>query len=194
LRLGRLAALATGLLLLCVYAPMRLCAQTLDSLPGSGASGKLWDPVRAGRPLAPVTARDNTDAIQAIEKRLRCTCGCQLDVYTCRTTDFTCTTSPAMHQQVLARAAQGRSGQEIVDAFVRENGVAILMAPPKHGFNLAGYFTPSVLILVAAALLIVALRRWTRAPAPATLAAAKPVPASPAELERLSRALRQDPE
>jgi cytochrome c-type biogenesis protein CcmH len=179
---------------LCAYAPPRLRAQTSDSLPNTGASGKLWDPVRAGRPLSPVTARDNTDAIQAIEKRLRCTCGCQLDVYTCRTTDFTCTTSPAMHQQVLALAAQGRSGPEIVDAFVRENGVAILMAPPKRGFNLAGYFTPSVVILAAAVLLIVALRRWTRAAGPAALAAANPVPASPEELERLSRALRQDAE
>jgi len=138
-----------------------------------------------------VTARDNTDAIQAIEKQLRCTCGCQLNVYTCRTTDFTCTTSPAMHQQVLALADQGRSGPEIVDAFVKENGVSILMAPPRRGFNLAGYFTPSVLILAAAVLLILALRRWTRAAAPAMLAA-NPIPASPEELERLSRALRQD--
>jgi cytochrome c-type biogenesis protein CcmH/NrfF len=100
-----------------------------------------------------------------------------------------------MHQQVLALAAQGRSGQEIVDSFVRENGVAILMAPPKRGFNLAGYFTPSAAILAAAVLLIMALRRWTRAAAPATLAgAANPLPASPEELERLSRALRQDAE
>ena len=170
---------------------MRLCAQSLDSLPNSG---KLWDPSRAGRPLPPVSARDNTDAIQAIEKRLRCTCGCQLDVYTCRTTDFTCETSPAMHQRVLALAAQGKSGPEIVDAFVQENGVSILMAPPKHGFNLAGYFMPAILILTAAAVLILVLRRWTRAAVPATLAAANPVPASPDELEQLRRALRQDPD
>lgn len=183
---------AAGLLLVPAYLPTRLTAQTLDSLPNTGPSGKLWDPSRAGRPLAPVTARDNTDAIQLIEKRLRCTCGCQLDVYTCRTTDFTCTTSPAMHQQVLALAAQGRSGPEIVDAFVRENGVSILMAPPKRGFNLAGYFTPAIAILVAAAVLIVVLRRWTRAGAPlAPIASAPSVPASPEELERLSRELRQ---
>ena len=181
-----------GLLLLCAGAPTRLCAQTLDSLPNPGASGKLWDPSRAGRPMAPVTARDNAATTQAIEKRLRCTCGCSLDVYTCRTTDFTCTTSPAMHQRVLALEDQGKSGPEIVDAFVRENGVSILMAPPKHGFNLAGYFTPAVLILVAAAVLIVVLRRWTRRVAPATPGVSAPaVSASPEELERLNRELRQ---
>src|SRR3989442_9833911 len=121
--------------------------QSVDSLPGSGPSGRLWDPSRAGRPLEPVMAVDNNAAIQAIEKRLHCTCGCGLDVYTCRTTDFTCTTSPEMHRHVVMLAAQGKTAQQIVDAFVRESGVAILMAPPKRGFNLAAYFTPSLVIL-----------------------------------------------
>ena len=170
----------------------RLPAQTPDSLHNSG---KLWDPARAGRPLPPVTARDNAEATQAIEKKLRCTCGCSLDVYTCRTTDFTCTTSPAMHQRVLALEDEGKSGPEILDAFVRENGLSILMAPPKKGFNLAGYFTPGVLILVAAALLFMVLRRWTRSATPAPVGiSAPPVVASPEELERLNRELRQYPD
>jgi len=168
-------------------------AQSPESLIGSGPSGRLWDPSRAGAPLAPVTAADNADVIQAIEKRLRCTCGCNLDVYTCRTTDFTCTTSPAMHRHVMELASQGQTGQQIVDAFVRENGVAILMAPPKHGFNLAGYFTPAVLILVAGTLLVLALRRWSRAAPDAApqVAGGAGIDASPEELERLNRELRQ---
>ena len=178
--------------LLPAYPPARLPAQALDSLPNSG---KLWDPARAGRPLPPVSARDNTDAIQAVEKRMRCTCGCQLDIYTCRTTDFTCETSPAMHQRVMSLAEQGKSGPEIVDAFVRDNGVSILMAPPKRGFNLAGYFMPAILILTAAVVLFMVLRRWTRTTRlPAYPPARQPAPASPDELERLRRALRQDPD
>ena len=186
---------AVGALALTARPADRLTAQTSDSLPGSGPSGRLWDPSRAGRPLEPVTAADNDAALQAIEKRLHCTCGCGLDVYTCRTTDFTCTTSPAMHQRVVTLAQQGKSAQEILDAFVREGGVAILMAPPKRGFNLAGYFMPGVVILVAAVLLTLALRRWTRAgavgawsPAPAP---SLPPDASAAELERLRHELEQ---
>lgn len=164
-----------------------------DSLIGSGPSGRLWDPSRAGRPLPPVTAADNSEVIQAIEKHLRCTCGCNLDVYTCRTTDFTCTTSPEMHRRVMALASQGQTGQQIVDAFVRENGVAILMAPPKHGFNLAGYFIPSIAILVGGVLLVLMLRRWSRAQpvvAPPVLAGGT-LDASPEEIEQLNRELRQ---
>jgi len=178
----------------------RVTLQGPDSLPGAGPSGRLWDPSRAGRPVDPVTARDNDAAIQAIEKRIRCTCGCNQDVYTCRTTDFTCTTSPAMHRRVLALAAQGKTGQQIIDAFVKENGVAILMAPPRRGFNLAGYFVPSLAILAAGVILTLVLRRWTRAANRAdqsrraddgaSLPSASP---SPEELERLDRELDELP-
>lgn len=166
-------------------------AQSPDSLPGTGPAGRLWDPSRAGRPLPPVTAADNDAAIQAIEKQIHCTCGCNQDVYTCRTTDFTCTTSPAMHARVVALAEAGKTGQQILDEFVREHGVAILMAPPRRGFNLAGYFVPSLLIVGAGVVLTIVLRRWSRA-ARAGAAPATPVPgvsASPAELERLRREL-----
>ena len=178
-----------------LYRPLPpVTAQVPESLPGSGPSGRLWAPSRAGRPLEPVTAADNDAAIQAIEKRLHCTCGCGLDVYTCRTTDFTCTTSPAMHRQVIALAAQGKDAQQILDAFVRESGVAILMAPPKRGFNLAGYFAPALVILVAAALLTLALWRWTRkggGQTPSLSPAPPPSDASPEELARLRHDLEQ---
>ena len=157
-----------------------------DSLPGTGPAGRLWDPARAGRPLEPVNAADNDAAIQAIEKQLHCTCGCNLDVYTCRTTDFTCTVSPAMHQHVIGLAERGMTGQQIVDQFVREHGVAILMAPPKRGFNLAGYFVPSVLIVAAGLVLTLLLRRWARTAAPDRVPAGPVAPAGTSEeLERL---------
>src|SRR3989441_9705650 len=166
-----------------------------DSLPGTGPSGKLWDPSRAGRPLPPVTAADNDAAIQAIEKQLKCTCGCNQDVYTCRTTDFNCTTSPAMHQRVLQLADHGKTAQEIIDQFVREHGQQILMAPPKRGFNLAGYFLPTVLILAAAAVLVLALRRWARAAAASPAAPVSPAAphATAAEAGRPPRGARRRP-
>src|SRR6266699_91295 len=176
-------AVATGLLT--AYPPIPLSAQSPDSLPGTGPSGKLWYPSRAGRTFEPVRAADNDAAIQAIEKQIYCTCGCKLDVYTCRTTDFTCGTSPAMHQHVVGLVERGMTGPQIIDQFVREHGVAILMAPPKRGFNLAGYFVPSVLIVAAGLVLTLVLRRWARTAAPERVPA-RPAPAGTSEeLERL---------
>src|SRR5947207_236937 len=157
-------------------------------------AGQVYDPDRAGRAQTPVTAADNDQSTQALEKKLRCTCGCGLDIYTCRTTDFTCTYSPALHKQVLAILGDGKTPQEVIDAFVAQYGQAALMAPPRRGFNLLGYFVPGVLLLAAAGLLVWLLNRWTRqARAAAPAAAAVPPDATPAELEQLRRALDKLP-
>jgi cytochrome c-type biogenesis protein CcmH len=157
----------------------------------AGPNGRLYDPSWVPS-VQPVTARDNDAAIQAIEKRIKCTCGCGLDVYTCRTTDFTCPVSPKMHAQVLALAASGNSAEQIIASFVREHGIEILMAPPRRGFNLIGYYTPYVLIFAAGVALLYAMSRWVRrgASAPATGDVATAA-VSAAELEGLQEALRR---
>ena len=154
-------------------------------------AGRVYDPGRAGRSMPPITAADNDAAIQAIEKQLKCSCGCGLDIYTCRTTDFNCTYSPALHKDVLKLAGEGKTAQQIIDAFVGQYGQQVLMAPPKRGFNLAGYFVPSVVIVVAGVFLVRALRCWTRVaePLPADAGSAVPSEVPPAELERLRREL-----
>src|SRR5690348_18097192 len=42
----------------------------------------------------------------------RSNCGCTLDVFTCRTTDFSCTYSPRLHREVLALRASGKRSEE----------------------------------------------------------------------------------
>ena len=167
-----------------------------EPLAGGGSEGSLRDPASAGPSLAPVTARDNDETVKAIEHRLRCTCGCNLDVYTCRTTDFTCGTSPRMHREVLALQDEGKGPEEVVDAFVAKYGEQVLMAPKPVGFNIAGYVVPGVVLLLGGATLTFLLRRrMRRAPAvtsPAPGAEALVDPAGrPEELARLNRELSE---
>ncbi len=165
-----------------------------DSLAGSGPAGKVADPASAGRALTATTAADTDAYYQVIEKQLKCSCGCGLDIYTCRTTDFNCTYSPGLHRQVVTLAEEGKTAQQIIDAFIAQYGQEVLMAPPKSGFNLfVGYLLPPVVVLVAAGLLIVMLRRWTRAAVAAAPASSGHLDASPAELERLRRELERLP-
>jgi cytochrome c-type biogenesis protein CcmH len=179
---------AVGMTLLSVsQTPSRRSGQAVQQ---SDSAGRVYDPSRAGRPREATTAADTDAAIQAIEKRLKCSCGCGLDIYTCRTTDFTCTYSPALHKEVVRLAEQGKTDQQIVDAFVAQYGEAALMAPPRRGFNLAGYFVPSLAIIVAAVFLVRVLRRWTREAQVAHVSPEERTPtvtpdASPAELQRL---------
>jgi cytochrome c-type biogenesis protein CcmH len=165
-----------------------------DSLTGGGSTGTLRDPAAVGRPRLPTDVRDDA-AIQAIEQRLACSCGCTLDVFTCRTTDFTCTYSPELHREVLALRDGGKTAQEILDTFVAKYGEKALMAPKPEGFNLAGYLLPGTLIVAAgtALVLFIGRRKAAVAAAPGGVAppAAPNVPADSEELERLRRALAE---
>ncbi len=133
----------------------------------------------------------------ALERELKCQCTCILDVYTCRTTDFSCGVSPAMHRDVLRLVEGGYTAQEIKDAFVATYGEVALTAPVKQGFNWAGYFAPAVVMTTGGIILTMMIKRWTAraaAHAPA-VAASAPVPAmdaNPDELARLEKALREE--
>ena len=124
-----------------------------------GEAPDLYDPSRVGRPRVRSTDYENDPFIIDVESRLRCTCGCNLDVYTCRTTDFTCGTSPAMHREVVQLVEQGKSADEILEAFIAQHGEMVLMAPKKEGFNLAAYFVPGAAISLVGGMLIWILAR-----------------------------------
>jgi cytochrome c-type biogenesis protein CcmH len=164
-----------------------------DSLAGRGAVGTLRDPSVLGRPRAATDPEENAAEIQAIELKLACNCGCTLDVFTCRTTDFSCTYSPKLHREVLALRNQGLSAQQVLDAFVEKYGEKALMAPKPRGFNLAGYLVPGAAIAAAGAALVMLIGRRRAAVAAAgdTAPAPEPAQGSPEELERLRRALSE---
>jgi cytochrome c-type biogenesis protein CcmH len=130
-----------------------------DSLAGRGKVGTLRDPTVLGRSRQPTLPGENEAEIQAIETRLACNCGCTLDVFTCRTTDFSCTYSPKLHREVLALKAKGLTAQQVLDAFVAEYGEKALMAPKPSGFNLWGYLLPGAVILAAGAGLFAVIAR-----------------------------------
>jgi cytochrome c-type biogenesis protein CcmH/NrfF len=157
-----------------------------QSRPAPATGDPLNDP-SVVQDRAEATAADNDVAVKGIEHRLKCTCGCNLDVYTCRTTDFTCSYSPALHREVLALRQQGKTPEEVVAAFVGKYGEQILMAPKPEGFNLAGYLLPGALVAaVGTALTVVLVRRGRRMTAvPSAPAAASEA----ADDERLRRAL-----
>lgn len=125
-----------------------------------------------------------------LEHHIQCQCGCTLDVFTCRTTDFSCSVSPAMHVDVMGLVAGGYTGAEILDAFRRVYGERVLMAPVREGFNWLGYLLPFGALAGGGAVVFTLLRRWSHPELAAT--PALPVDASPEELERLQRALRSD--
>ena len=118
-----------------------------------------------GRPQLTAAERD------ALEHTLKCQCPCTLDVFTCRTTDFSCGVSPAMHQDVMRLVDGGYSADEIIGAFTQVYGERVLMAPKKAGFNLAGYAMPFAALGGGAVVVGALMRRWSRRAAAVAAAA-----------------------
>lgn len=149
----------------------------------------------AGRAAAPLGPLDNDPGVIALERRLRCSCGCTLDVYTCRTTDFSCSYSPRMHAIVVAKVQQGETPQQIIDWFLAQpeqdfGGSKVLMAPPPSGFNLMGYLVPGLTVAaVGLALAAWIVRRRAGADAPDLAPATATGTPDSAQLDRLKRAL-----
>jgi cytochrome c-type biogenesis protein CcmH len=173
-----------------------------NGTPAQGTTSNLFDMDQAAaktvrRPPKPgATPSMTPDERDALEHQLRCQCGCTLDVYTCRTTDFSCQVSPAMHRDVMSLVAGGYSAQEILDAFVQTYGERALMSPKREGFNWAGYLVPFAALGAGATALVVVLRGMQRRGAPASEA---PTPTAPGsihataeELAQLDAAIRRD--
>ena len=172
-------------------APTAVDSSNLFAMDQSASRPVRLPPKPGSRVVVSAAERDE------LEHRLRCQCGCTLDVYTCRTTDFSCQVSPSMHRDVMELVSGGYSAQEIVEAFVGTYGERVLMAPPANGFNLLGWVAPFIALGGGAVLVVTALRRWQRAPrdvtAPQeTLRAVRPEGATDDEVARLDAAIRDD--
>jgi cytochrome c-type biogenesis protein CcmH len=128
-------------------------------------NGPMADANQVYRPVAlppkPGAHQSMTDAERDdLEHQIHCQCGCNLDVYTCRTTDFACSVSPAMHADVMGLVSGGHTAPEILAAFRAVYGEKVLMAPLRSGFNLVGYTMPFVALGTGAVIVAALLRRW----------------------------------
>jgi cytochrome c-type biogenesis protein CcmH len=168
-----------------------LGAQAVQTFNGPMADANdVYRPVTLP-PKANGTASMTDAQRDDLEHQLHCQCGCNLDVYTCRTTDFACSVSPAMHADVMGLVSGGHSAQEILAAFKAVYGEKVLMAPGKSGFNLVGYTMPFVALGAGAILVTALLQRW-RSRASLPVAPVSRVDATDSELAALDAAVRRD--
>ncbi|MEO7216585.1 MAG: cytochrome c-type biogenesis protein CcmH [Gemmatimonadaceae bacterium] len=162
-------------------------ANTMDGPMSPDAYHPVKLPAKPGvQPQLTNAQRDD------LEHHLKCQCGtCNLDVYTCRTTDFTCPVSPSMHVDVMGLVSGGYGPQEILAAFRQAYGERVLMAPAKEGFNWVGWTAPFAALGTGALVVFTLLKHWSR-PAREAEIAEDTVHATPEELARLREAMRDD--
>ena len=186
-----LAIPALGLAAAAFPRPIRAAQVAVQTFNGPMAdAGEVYRPVTLP-PKPGASASMAAAQRDELEHQMHCQCGCNLDVYTCRTTDFACSVSPAMHSDVMGLVAGGHSAEEILTAFKSVYGEKVLMAPVKAGFNLIGYTVPFIALGTGAVVLAALMRRWKRTPVVTTLPASH-IEATEGELAALDAAVKQD--
>lgn len=182
-----LGGAVSGSLVVSPVAGAQGSANTMDG----PMSPDAYHPVKL--PPKPGVAPQLTDAQRDdLEHRLKCQCGtCNLDVYTCRTTDFSCPVSPPMHVDVMGLVGGGYGVPEILAAFRSAYGERVLMSPAKEGFNWVGYMAPFAALGTGALVVFTLLKHWAR-PAMEAQIPEDTIHATPEELTRLRDAMRND--
>ncbi len=189
-----LLARAAAAVPLLMAAPALLRAQPSSTV---NMAGDFYIPVRP-RPKPDASPLLDEEQVNTLERTLACPCPCTLDIYTCRTTDVTCTNSPAIHRDVVLMVNGGYAADEIVAELTNVYGERILMAPTKSGFNLVAWFLPFVAIGTGGLAIATLLRTWRRNAIEAAAMRAdgtvRPIRAhgTDEELARLDAALRDD--
>ncbi len=143
-------------------------------------------PIAGAKPSMTDEKRDE------LEHQIKCQCGCVLDVYTCRTTDFSCSVSPAMHNDVMTLVDGGHGAAQILTAFQSVYGEQILMAPLRSGFNLVGYALPSVALLTAGVIVAGLIRKWGSRERQILAPAGPAISGTDEEMAALNAAVRDD--
>jgi cytochrome c-type biogenesis protein CcmH len=105
------------------------------------------------------------DRVNEIAKQMNCPTCIGVNLADCRTQ-----TCEQWRGQIADLLAQGYSDQEVLDYFVNQYGVQVLLEPPKSGTTLLLWVLPVLALLAGGAWLFYTMRRWrtTVAPAPSS--------------------------
>jgi cytochrome c-type biogenesis protein CcmH len=111
--------------------------------------------------LAQSSSQFQTEAVQRVGSRLACLCGgCNNTVADCQMLE--CHYSKPARERIAALQAQGKSDAEIIDVFVKEQGLRALAAPPAEGFNLLAWVMPFVAIAAGLAFVWMFIQRFRK--------------------------------
>jgi cytochrome c-type biogenesis protein CcmH/NrfF len=119
---------------------------------------------------------------------LLCDCGCNPQSIK----ECACSRAEELRVSLAADAASGKTGEQIIAAYVARHGQKILVSPPASGFNLVAWIGPAVGLLAATIVIVAMIGRWRRS-SRRVADGATPPPAAPeaADLARLAKDLEE---
>ena len=89
-----------------------------------------------------------------------CQCNCNHQLSACGMVN--CGSATPLRQEIAGHLKEGKTQQQIVDAFVAKYGKVILSAPTTQGLDLAAWMIPFVVLLLGLILVYVLIKAWVQ--------------------------------
>src|SRR5664279_4051753 len=112
--------------------------------------------------LAQTASEKPSVDVRRVGARLQCQCGCKDSVATCSMLE--CHFSKPAKERIAQMQSVGMSDEQIVQAFIRDYGIAVYLAPP----NAFGWIVPYALVGFGLVAVLLFLRKAYRKPKPMT--------------------------
>jgi cytochrome c-type biogenesis protein CcmH len=134
--------------------------------------------------LAQTASEKPSVDVRRVGARLQCQCGCKDSVATCSMLE--CHFSKPAKERIAQMQSVGMSDEQIVQAFIRDYGMAIYLAPP----NAFGWIIPYAGVGFGLVVILLFLRKAYRKPAPLTDLGT--IDADDPELEKYKEQIEKD--
>jgi cytochrome c-type biogenesis protein CcmH/NrfF len=112
---------------------------------------------------------DNQEArYQKLGGKIMCTCGCAEMLLQCD--HVGCPNSDRMTHELRANVQRMSNDEEVLDWFRSTWGVAAVVEPRTHGFELLAWILPAAGLGLGLLLVVLVIRNWKMRPAPVAAA------------------------
>lgn len=112
---------------------------------------------------------DNQEArYQKLGSKIMCTCGCAEMLLQCD--HVGCPNSDRMTHELRANVQTMSNDEEVLDWFRSNWGVAAVVEPRTHGFELLAWILPAAGLGLGLMLVVLLIRNWKMRPAPVAAA------------------------
>jgi cytochrome c-type biogenesis protein CcmH len=139
--------------------------------------------VIAAAALAQTASEKPSVDVRRVGARIACQCGCKDSVATCSMLE--CHFSKPAKERIAQMQSVGMSDEQIVQAFIRDYGAAIYLAPP----NAFGWIVPYASVGVGLVVIWLFIRKYRK---PAPLAEVGPVEIDDPALEKYKDQIEKD--
>jgi len=133
--------------------------------------------------IAQTVSEKPTADVRRVGARLQCQCGCKDSVSTCNMLE--CSFSKPAKERIAKMQAAGYNDAQIVDAFIRDNGQKIYLAPPSA----FGWVVPYLFVLFGLLVIWSFLNRYRK---PRVLTELGPMEIDDPALEKYKAQIEED--